>query len=226
MAKFGLFPRSGLLQSLPTPCTWSFSLVVFPFHLNRFAVPFIICSSLPFIFSFAASAALLHLPFGPFIIWLRPLINWLRPFINWLRPLYQLAPALLPFGFGPLLPIIWRLCPPPFSFALWAPLSFGSGPFLFPGHRPPLLASALYHSAVALAEHSVGFPPSSPLASGTLTGPFPLAVTFSSRASQRFIFLSVCSIEFSSASPGAPFPRLSVSPGSNCRLHTCMTVPT
>ena len=149
----------------------------------------------------------------PFINWLRPLLSiGSGPFTIWLRPFYYqsfggFVRPLFHLPFGPL----YHLAP---------------APFLFPGHRPPLLASALYHSAVALAEHSVGFPPSSPLASGTLTGPFPLAVTFSSRASQRFIFLSVCSIEFSSASPGAPFPRLSVSPGSNCRLHTCMTVPT
>ena len=225
MANFGLFPRSSLLQSLPTPCPWSFALVVFPFHLNR----------LRFLLSFAVRCHLSFIcGFGrPFTFALRALYHLAPAPYQLASALYQLASAPLSIGSGPftiwLRPFITNhlaALSAPFSFALWAPLSFGSGPFLFPGHRPPLLASALSHSAVALAEHSVGFPPSSPLASGTLTGPFPLAVTFSSRASQRFIFLSVCSIEFSSASPGAPFPRLSVSPGSNCRLHTCMTVPT
>ena len=130
------------------------------------------------------ASALYQLASAPLSIGSGPFTIWLRPFIT--NHLAALSAPLFHLPFGPL----YHLAP---------------APFLFPGHRPPLLASALYHSAVALAEHSVGFPPSSPLASGTLTGPFPLAVTFSSRASQRLFSLSVCSIEFSFASPGALF---------------------
>ena len=197
MANFGLFPRSSLLQSLPTPCPWSFALVVFPFHLNR----------LRFLLSFAVRC---HLSF---------ICGFGRPFTFALRALYHLAPAHyhlssapLSIGFGPF--TIWLrpfytnhlvALSAPFSFALWALLSFGFGPFSLPGASAPHWLRPFINRLWPLPNNRLGFHPLSPLASGTLTGPFPLAVTFSSRASQRLFSLPVCSIEFSFASPGALF---------------------
>ena len=138
MANFGLFPRSSLLQSLPTPCPWSFALVVFPFHLNRlrFLLSFAVRCHLSFICGFGrpftfALRALYHLAPAHYHLASAPLSIGFGPFINWLRPFYHLASALF-------IPIIWRLCPPLFHLPFGPFYHLASAHFLFPGHRPPI----------------------------------------------------------------------------------------